>query len=225
MHARYLVKNPEAAPHDEDEKLAGYSEAGKKAAGNSVVGRPGNPLADIPTQLTTLYHRQAVLNPSTRTIGIGFEPGTREFIVVTDVLSDTVENGDSPEIICYPPNSSSGHPFMMNPENPTPVEDALRNKVGLPVTAIFYKDPEQVTAASGKLFELGGKEREIECFLSTPEKPASQKVEQNAGIIALIPKSGLKANTKYRVVIECRHRDKPLKLEWTFTTGASAWAE
>jgi hypothetical protein len=71
----------------------------------------------------------------------------------------------------------------------------------------------------------GSAKQEIAGFFSSPEKPAHSNASDNAGAIALIPKSLLKPNTKYFVEVTCQFRGEPLRREWSFTTGTQKYPE
>jgi hypothetical protein len=70
------------------------------------------------------------------------------------------------------------------------------------------------------MVEKGTRDKEVDCYISSPENPAAKSMENNWGAISVIPKQPLKANTTYQVEIECVWQGKPFKKQWSFTTGA-----
>jgi uncharacterized protein YkwD len=97
-HARYLVRNAEhpsvagLGAHDEDPKLPGYTEAGRKAGRMSVINTAA-PLPALENWIATLYHRLPLLDPKLKVIGIGFARDERgDWRTVVDVHSDLQAN-------------------------------------------------------------------------------------------------------------------------------------
>jgi hypothetical protein len=216
MHARYLAKYPDAG-HDEDEKRAEFSEEGRNAARNSVIG--GDPLdVDVERHLASLYHRTPVLHPACSRVGMG---ALTKKDAVTDVLSSVPDDYES-HLVLYPPDGVKDVWHEFADENPSPLPAHSTSREGYPVTLIFYPSDAVVTKARAKMFEKGQREKEVECFISSPEVPANKSRPTNGGAICLIPKQTLKANTAYRVEIECELDGKLLKKDWSFATGPKA---
>jgi hypothetical protein len=214
MHARYLAKHPDAG-HDEDERKPEFSEEGRNAARNSVLG--GEPLdVDVERHLASLYHRIGPLHPALTRIGVG---ATKNYSVF-DIASARQEDYAASWVL-YPPNEANDVWREFGDEEPSPLPEQAGGTAGYPCTIIFYPFGSSVTKARAKMWEKGVRERELECYFSCPEAPAA-KVNRNGGAICLIPKQLLKANTAYRVEVECEWEGKPLKKEWSFTTGAKA---
>ena len=75
LHASYLEKHlghPSAqgmGVHDEDPSLPGFSTAGKKAGGASVIAVLPAPRDAVAQWMATLYHRVPLLDPALRRIG------------------------------------------------------------------------------------------------------------------------------------------------------------
>jgi hypothetical protein len=214
MHARYLAKYPDAG-HDEDEKKPEFSEEGRNAAKKSVIG--GEPLdANVEGHLSTLYHRIFPLHPGLRSIGIGAAKNNSAIDVAT-VLQEL----DAPCCVVYPPDGAKDVWLEFADEEPSPLPQQAGGKGGYPCTITFYPFGSTVTKAQAKMWEKGGREREVECYFSSPEAPGA-KWDRNGGAICLIPKQLLKPTTAYRVEVECEWEGKPLKKAWSFTTGAKA---
>jgi len=228
-HADYLLKNFDAAfagqinVHDEDPKLPGYSEAGRKAARASVVSQSrgaGDPLLGIDVWLASFYHRVPLLDPGLARIGIGFaRQADGGCFVVVDTKSGKVRPKDD-WIVSYPVNKQRKVPcvFCLGfPELPNPLpENGESKKAGHPITVSFFMDRLALTAVTAVLKDDDG--NEIPIWLSTPEKPAVKNYGKNT--ICLIPQAPLQPNTTYRVTVAAQYRsNKQWTDTWTFTTA------
>lgn len=216
MHAKYLARHSNAPdPHSEEEGKEGYSAEGKKAAENSVVGW-GALDTNIDTQLSTLFHRSRMIDPSTIRIGMGIAGKQR---TVVDLGSAAAESTDTPKWVAYPPGNGTGIYLRMVPENPRTLSSDEEQTAGYPITVSFFDELSTIKQSVARLKEKSSG-KDVPCHFFSPEKPPTSGIEHNDGVIALIPKSALKANTTYVVHLECEYLDKPVKLNWAFTTGS-----
>lgn len=216
MHARYLVKNP-GDGHEEDKAKDGYSEEGARAGENGLLGRKVSLLANVDGQLATVYHRAGMIEPRLLATGSGLAGRGEDSHVVVDVAS-AISNSSQLEPVAYPPDGATDAYLLMWPERPSPLDTELDWKVGYPVTLGFYEKADTIRNATIKLLEQSGK-TEVPCWISTPEKPATDKFDHNDGMICGIPKKPLKARTKYLVVIEWEQESRRQKREWSFSTS------
>jgi hypothetical protein len=227
-HADYLMANFEAVfngrvnIHDEDPKLPGYSEAGKKAAKSSVIAQAfgrGDTLMGIDVWMASFYHRVPLLDPGLTKVGIGYsrQPDGACFLVVDTKNGKTKPKED--RIMCYPVKDQKGVPCLFSsgfPENPNPIPDnGSSRKAGHPITVSFFADRLNITGATATLKDEDG--NEVPVWLSSPEKPAVKGYGRNA--ICLIPKAPLQPNTTYEVRVACKQNGKEWKETWKFTTG------
>jgi hypothetical protein len=228
-HADYLLKNFDAAfagqinVHDEDPKLPGFSEAGRKAARASVVSQArgaGDPLLGLDVWLASFYHRVPLLDPGLARVGIAFvrqEDGG--CFVVVDTKSGKVRPKDD-WIVSYPVNKQRQVPcvFCMGfPELPNPLPGNGASKdAGHPITVSFFMDKPTVKGVSGVVKDENGKE--VPVWLSSPEKPAIKNYGSNT--ICLIPQAPLQPSTTYTVTVSAQFKGgKQWTDTWKFTTG------
>jgi Cysteine-rich secretory protein family len=227
-HADYLLKNFDAAftgqinVHDEDPKLPGYSDAGRKAARASVISQArgaGDPLLGIDVWLASFYHRTPLLDPGLAKVGIGFvREADGSCFVVVDTKSGKIRPKDD-WIVCYPTHNQRKVPcvFCLGfPELPNPLPDnGASDKAGHPITISFFMENPALTAARAVLKDDDGKE--VPIWLSSPEKPAVKNYGKNT--ICLIPQVPLRPQTTYTVTLSVRYKGKPWTDTWKFTTG------
>lgn len=226
-HAEYLIQNLEAAEkgklnvHDEDAKLPGFTEAGRKAARSSEVaqGTGGAPLMGFDLWFNSYYHRTGFLNPSLTHIGIGFAAKGRSWAVVLDDRTGA-EKPKGSTWVCYPVPKQMDVPLLFSngwPEFPNPIpENGESRKTGYPITVAFFQPkPPTIKNVTATLKDAEG--NDVEHWLSWPEKPAVKGYGNN--LIGLIPKAPLKADTTYTVEIKAAVNGEPWKSKWSITTG------
>lgn len=227
-HADYLSKNFDAAfagqinVHDEDPKLPGYSEVGRKAARASVVSQSrggGDPLLGLDVWLASFYHRVPLLDPGLTRVGIA---SLRQADGGCFVIVDTKTGKSRPKddwIVTYPVNKQRQVPcvFCMGfPEVPNPLpRNGASKDAGHPITVSFFMDKPALTGVTGVLKDEDGKE--IPVWLSSPEKPAVKNYGSNT--ICLIPRAPLQPNSTYTVTVAAQFRGKRWTDTWKFTTG------
>lgn len=228
-HADYMLKNYDVAfngklnVHDEDSKLPGFSEAGRKAAKSSVISQGfgrGDGLAGIDVWMASFYHRVPLLDPGLAKIGVGFarQGQAGGCCLVVDKANGKVRPKQG-KVVCYPVEDQKDVPrlFCLGfPENPNPLpNNGDSKKAGQPITVTFFVDKPAVTAATGTLKDADGKE--VPVWLSWAEKPAVRGFGGNS--ICLIPQAPLLKNTTYTVSVACKTAGKEWKNSWKFMTG------
>lgn len=226
-HAEYLVKNDDQrrasglSAHDEDPTLPGYTPEGAKAGKSSDIGyRPPEEATDDWND--TLYHRIPLLQPTLKRVGAAHALGGKSGNVCLLELVSGVEGKCDPKFatVAYPPDGAKGIGTAFGLENPNPVPEGI--KAGYPITLTFF-DGSKVTEVVASLREgpppktkkekLGA---EVECFVSTPEKPATSRTQSNT--VCLIPKAPLAAATTYTVVVGAKTGTQKFEKTWSFTT-------
>jgi hypothetical protein len=217
LHAKYLVLNKGnplttgLKAHQENSKLAGYSKEGEIAGRHSVIHFV-KPNEAILGWIATFYHRIPLLQPSLREIGIGYYEKNGYIVTLIDCISGTT--GERPlAIVSYPGDSQKNVPLKMGPENPDPVGE--KGEYGFPIT-IYFTQNQFITQVEFVLSDA--KNMSVECFVSTPEKPATDFTQWNT--ICAIPKKTLNPNSKYSVQLNCLVNKIPFKKVFHFQTGS-----
>jgi len=220
LHCNYLQFAPDDG-HNEDPNKKGYTPEGAEAGKHSDLHyKPRLPEA-LEDWLASLYHRIPLLHPNLVRIGTGeAQHPSGGFITALDVYGGLESSADpSREQQEYPPSNATEVRLGFPPggESPNPLPSGQKGQAGNPVTLSFWKGSTQVTKVKAKLLEGG--QREVDCWISSPEKPARQDWATNSDSICLIPKRLLKPRTGYLVIIECEFDGQPFKKQWSFTTG------
>jgi uncharacterized protein YkwD len=227
-HARYLSLNlghPATAglgAHNEDLKLPGASELGRKAglASDINIGDP-NPLLGVDNWMATLYHRVPILEPTLKTVGYGCARGKQMgWITVLNVHSGRGP-GLRPRDVYYPAPDQRDVPlhFPIGGEIPNPIPEDKTGRAGYPITAFFPQD-NPLTSASAILTDSTG--RELPVWFSSAEHPANGQFVKNQGnTVCLIAKEPFKPNAIYRVQLRGQRRGTGFEHAWQFTTGSA----
>ena len=194
-HARYLSGNGwtgSTNPHDQTLGPKGASEAGKRAAEQSVICK-GVGLNVIQGFWDTYYHRVMLASPTLGEIGIS-EQG--HGVAVIDVhrgregMVEAIEGwGD---FVAVPSHGSTGHAIRSVSEKPTePVPDLGAR--GFPLMLVFLDTRGPAPEIEAQLFEVskGGRERERPLLIADPGKYWYVR--------GAVPERPLKAKTNYRV--------------------------
>ncbi|HEV3262789.1 MAG TPA: CAP domain-containing protein, partial [Gemmataceae bacterium] len=220
-HARYIAlnfdpRNPQRLNlRDEDPRLPGYSDQGRAAAQLPSVRFDRSLLAAIDSMMASFD--RAALEPSLRKVGLGCAPAaTQKFVVsVIDLYSDRGMTAKLGPVVLFPADGQVDVPLIY----PAPEWHLLHPEgdgdtpAGYAITATFPWEA-SVTGVTAKLKDGAGKE--VEFWLSTPEKPALRGRPQN--MICLIPKAPLQPAAAYMVTLAARVRGKPWKQTWSFRT-------
>jgi uncharacterized protein YkwD len=227
-HARYLVLNADHSAilglgaHDENEKLPGFTEEGRRAGKSSDIAIGDyEPLDGVDAWMATLYHRVTILEPNLRTIGFACVRGKRlGWNTVLNVVAGR-QPGVRPHPVYYPVPDQNDVPlnFPNGGEEPNPIPLDKDGRAGYPITATF-PDNDLLKNATGKLTLANG--TEVPSWMSSPDKPANPQYPRHQGsTVCLIAKDPLEPNTTYVVYLQGQRGGKPWKDQWKFTTGES----
>jgi hypothetical protein len=215
-HAKYMVMNQGHQltagmnAHKEFPELKGYTKEGESAAKNAVIHyiKPSEAIAGW---IATFYHRVPLLQPNLKEVGIGFYAKDNYIVTLIECISGTKGTNSVP-VVYYPNEDQAGIPLMMGPEIPHPVGE--QGNYGFPVT-IYFTNWQKITVVQFKLTDESGKE--IPCYLSTPEKPATSFTQWSS--ICAIPKKALLPEATYTVSIKCKIDGKAFDKTYHFKTA------
>jgi uncharacterized protein YkwD len=217
-HADYLVTNsghPSTeglGGHDEDPKLPGFSEEGRRAGKSSDISFGVEPLGAVDGWMATFFHRVPMLDPDLTRVGFGSARDKREgWITVLDVLNG---RGWSAPILCPGDQQKDVLLAYKAGERPDPIPESKDKKAGYPVTVTFPRSA-VVKGATAKLTDE--KNQEIACWLSSPEKSVHAELQRNT--VCLIAKEPLQPNTTYTATVSATVDGAAWSKAWTFTTG------
>lgn len=218
-HAEYLVKNDGhpstegVGAHEESSKLPGFTNEGQRAGKSSNIINV-DPEQAVDYWMATPFHRIPLLDPGLRKVGFGHAKGGKDgYVSVMDVRNGG-SGGKWPEVLLYPVDKQKGVPYNMPYETPNPVPPGKDRKVGYPVTAIFPPG----TAVKGVSASLkNDSANDLEFYLSSPDKPADRKFQQNA--IILIPVKFLEKGKTYTVTLAATVNGRAWKKTWSFTAA------
>jgi uncharacterized protein YkwD len=220
-HAQYLAQNAQGAAlnslswYEEDPKLPGYSEEGAKAgrvAQVRILGDP--PFLVIDQWMATLYHRTFLLDPDLKRAGLGYARDRRGRWV--SVLDLTRGKGDE-AVQIYPVEDQKDVPLAYpgrEVPDPTPQTKNIDQPGGYPITVTFPAGvPVKEVTASVRY----GVRRELDLWVSTPEKPAFTPGHQR-NTVCVIAREPFQPATVYNVLVTARVGGQPWKRSWNFTT-------
>jgi len=209
-HARYLAKHVDVRKpnveswNDEDPTKAGYTEDGQRAAQVANIAF-AEPLVALDRWFARLFSRVTLLNPDTRSIGLGIEQNAQgDWICVLDMM-----RGRGDPIVVYPAAKQQDVPISF--AGGIEVPDKLA--AGFPISITF---PVAMTAKDAQLELRDDKGKRFDGWRFTPESPLKQGDQRNS--IALIPKGLLASNTLYHAKASAQLNGKPWSLAWSFTT-------
>jgi uncharacterized protein YkwD len=216
-HADYLVRNEDQPStqglggHDEDPKLPGYSEEGKKAGKAADIAFDVAPLAAVPAWMASLFHRVPLLDPELRRVGFGAARGERSgWVVVVDV--ETGQGSDRP-VFC-PADGQQDVPLAYHAgERPDPIPESKDKKAGFPVSVRFPRGA-RVQDVTARLTDAAG--QEMPAWVLTPEKTVDRDLERNS--VCLIAQQPLRPGTTYTAAVTARVDGTEWKQTWRFTT-------
>lgn len=231
-HANYLLLNygkpaiQGLLAHREQPGLPGYTDAGAMAGKASDIHWVPLTRA-VPGWLNTLYHRNPMMNPGLKTVGLGAMRDARGHYVSLLMFGQMDLDMAEGYPVCYPPDRSSNTPFSFKGgEVPDPAPGGAA-KAGPPITLHFHPWV-QVTGVSATLEDDRG--ADVPFYLSSPERPATQY--QQGGAVCLIPKRPLRIGGHYWVSVTASvSGNRPQTWRWSFTTAeppqvntADSWA-
>lgn len=226
-HARYLARNAarlgegEGPRQDEDAKLPGFSDEGRKIA-RGAASAADEPLAAIEKWLKEPARRSAILESRLRTFGAGFarnEAG--QWFSVFDWNSGIdrapMEKANVTEAIVYPAPGQIRVPLWFpGNETPDPLPEAKNKLAGFPLTLTF-PPLTRLDGVSARLTNEDG--NDVAVWLSWPGKPANPKypkAERNT--ICLIAKKPLAPNARYRAEVTATVNGEAWSAKWSFAT-------
>jgi uncharacterized protein YkwD len=218
-HARYVALNIDKVRglrvNDEDKKLEGYTEEGKRAASRSAVRMGGGvgPADALDWIFASVPNRHAVLNPSLKLVGMGAAPqAPRGWVWVTQASAPRRE-GDGPPAILYPGKDQRDVPLYFGQPAESLLGEPSKAALGFAVTASFFPR-HRVTGAAASLSDGSG--REVPCWLSTPAKPLPGAGA--AAQILLAAKAPLSPATTYTATMSAEVNGAKWSQTWSFTT-------
>lgn len=209
LHAEWLRLNNwtgQTDPHDEPEGSNGYTKEGKQAASRSVIQRVP-PVASVDSFWRTYYHRDWLMNPVLRRIGVNASPDN---ISVLD-SSTGVENAEAAawsDPVIVPGDGGLEFPVRSESERPKdPVSD-FGNRGGALMLRFRGAVPADV---KGSLVRLQGR----------AEVPVPTLVADSGGkgsLFGIVPESPLSASTTYRATFTWTSAGVPVRRVVTFQT-------
>lgn len=217
-HALYLAENEEDARdpkfniHSEDSQRQGYTEEGANYAPRMHIGQaPFDPLSLIESWVSAFHFRFAVLEPTYRKIGIGCAQGPRLWVGI--VLPDNPSRVPAKEPAVFPAEGQNNVPLTYDGgESPDPIPESKDRNAGFPITVQFPR-AKKVSAVKATLTL---NDKEVDCWLSTPEKPIAEGYQRNS--ICLISKKPLQAKSIYQVSIRAAVNGQLWTKSWRFQT-------
>jgi hypothetical protein len=218
LHSQYLALNwgrPEVEglkAHNEEPALPGFSEAGRRAGGSSVINYV-SPTAAVASWVATFYHRVPLLNPDLTEIGIGYTRGGPGWVCALDCSGVNYRARDPAVYVHYPAASQAHIPIAFQVEIPNPLPRTHSGPAGFPVTVSFFKQ-QKVTQARLVVTDAAG--LAVAGTYSDPEHPAID-FDQD-GTICLIPDQPLSWGQTYTAHVAALVDGAPVDETWTFTT-------
>jgi uncharacterized protein YkwD len=217
-HADYLVRNADKPAtqglggHDEDPKLPGSTEEGRKAGAAADIAFDVEPAEAVPAWMSTLFHRLPLLDPNLRRIGFAADRGENSgWVVVMDVSRG--KGSDRP--VLFPAAGQKDVPVAYHAgERPDPIPQSTDRKAGYPVT-VRFPPTVSVRDVRARLADADG--RGVPVWVSTPEKTVDRDLQRNS--VCLIAKQPLRAGSTYTVTVSARTDGDEWKQTWHFTTA------
>jgi len=165
--------------------------------------------------MSTLYHRRPILTPSLERIGVGYAKLSDGSHMAALMSADgNVANASAKWPVAYPADNARGVPLEFGDEVPNPVPGGVR--AGYPIT-IQFPPYDKLTNVRATLVDEKGKD--VAFYISDPERPAMASFGQ-WGVVSLIPKLPLRAESRYQVEVDANWNGKPGTWHWSFTTLA-----
>jgi uncharacterized protein YkwD len=220
-HARYLAANlaerPDLDPHEQDASLSGASAAGRAVAAVASVFH-GDPVTAVKAWLEAPAHRDLLLGPDLKTIGVGLVRKDKGWLCVFDLLGGArpPSDGDHGGVF-YPAHRQTEVPLLFpGNEVPDPVPLAQDKLAGFPITMKFPVGV-RVVGASAHLEDEAG--RDVPLWFSSPEKPAnSEQARLQQNTLCLIARRPLLPGTRYLVRVQARVDGAKWSRTWSFAT-------
>jgi uncharacterized protein YkwD len=217
-HARYLSinapKNPGLNWNAEQPDLPGYTAEGAALAPRASIQGGGGPVQAVMGLVHSLINRPILLDPRLGEVGLGYTP----FMLGGWVWVIEMRRAPNREVdrqFFYPAPDQEDVPLVYPPnEVPSPIPAEAKDKeAGYAITALF--DPRTpVSAATANVVDGQGKE--VEGWLSSPEKPAIPRFPQRC--LCFLPKEPLRPGTRYTATFEAKVNGRKWRRTWSFTT-------
>jgi hypothetical protein len=214
-HAKYLLQNPNDV--QETEGKPGFSEEGRFAGKNSISNRAESLTDLVEAIIHAPFHRVFVLHPCLERTGLGQGRGAESASAI-DVESGLQYKDPPALVLSIPKHRSTSVPTCGYDDHTRIVSGTSMKELGYPISLVFYNPTHRAKDISAK---LTADLKDVEIYLSTPDKPALPKrYPSNKNSILLIPKSPLKSKTTYVVTVEYSVDGERKKTEWSFSTGS-----
>jgi len=215
-HAEYMKLNRGTpameglAAHNQDPSRPGATLAGA-ACGKAADLFPGvsDLGAAVDGWMAGLYHRRPILAPTLETIGFGYAKLPDGTFMAALMFVDG--NGTSGWPVAYPAKDQTGIPLEFAHEIPNPIPGGGAG--GYPIT-LQFPPFDAVTGVTATLVDATG--AAVPFHLSTPERPATSFGQY--GVICLIPKQRLRAETQYTATIKATWNKQARTYTSRFTT-------
>jgi uncharacterized protein YkwD len=218
-HARYLSRNVPVNANlnwnDEDLQLPEATPDGKQLAPKVAIRMGGGPNEVVDWMFASFFNRHFLLEPSLQHVGVGYAVlMARGWTWVLHVRVDR-PTGPAGDGMFFPADGQKevpiGYPMRSRPV-PLP-EGHQDHEAGYAITVRF---PGRTVLTQVSAAVADGTGMDVPAWLSTPEKPAANQINQNW--IGLIPREPLKENTTYRVTLRGQLRGQPWEKTWRFST-------
>ena len=209
-HCAWMEKN--GFKHYAAEGDSAMTENGELAGRRSMLSQE-KPGMSVLMTYASFYHRLPLMNPATRTIGIGY---SRRYTAID--AKTHVEERLWKDPVIVPAPGTALQPTHFPPEKPRPYPAQIKAP-GMPITLTFRK-ASGVTDVRAKLERAVRRGTlEVPVLLSSPESPANKKRPDNRASICIIPRAPLAARGTYRVSVEYKLDGEVKRHQWLFTTG------
>ncbi|MCW5909217.1 MAG: CAP domain-containing protein [Chitinophagales bacterium] len=217
-HSRYVVKNKShsatqgLSAHYEVDSLPYATPQGKKAGMKSCIAYVKPPYA-VEQCMNTFYHRMPLIDPKITEVGIGYYTEGYSTVCCIDMQSKYVwYNDTTTKVVVYPEPEALDITLAFQMEQPNPIPRNVTSP-GYPITIEFIR---QYNIKNVKVKVTDKKGNELECILSTPEKPLTTFPQGNE--VCIIPVNRLKYNERYTVDFSCTVNGVPFTKKWSFYT-------
>lgn len=218
-HANYMVLNRgthamyHLNAHHQDPKLPGATAAGAECGARADLSHSVENIPDaVRGWMGSLYHRQPVIAPYVARVALGYAklPGGNYAVALRFVLGP-YDSRLYP--VMYPADGNVDVPVDFHSEVPSPLPRVPY--AGHPISLVVPVD-DPITDVTAQLLDDTG--REVQCFVSTPEQPATSYSLRNGGIIGVIPQKPLRAGTRYTASIAATWKGAVHRWTATWTT-------
>lgn len=212
-HIEYM-KAVKQLTHEEDKSNPKYSEDGAKAGMGSCLGQGHNDaVGAIQGQLTCFLHRIPLISPELENVSFCLDGGFAAF----DYNDGPRRKFDWKGPIAFPADNDTNFlPMWTGNEGPCPIPDgAPKGGVGQPVTLTFAPSDK---VKDGKITLTDAANKEVDGWVSAPDKPAVAMFGDNLQTICFIAKQPFKHKTPYTVKVTANVNGQAFEKTWKFTT-------